>query len=76
MEWQFREYGFGGGLLGSMLDAVRVQGTKRAFLEVRPSNQAARALYAKENFIEIGLRKDYYPTSVGREDALVLARLL
>ena len=76
IESWFRRHGLGSDLLGSMLDAVKLQGTKRAFLEVRPSNQAARALYAKENFIEIGLRKDYYPTSVGREDALVLARLL
>ena len=49
---------------------------RRAFLEVRPSNAAALALYLSENFSEVSLRKDYYPTPTGREDALVLAKLL
>jgi ribosomal-protein-alanine N-acetyltransferase len=42
------------------------------FLEVRPSNSAARALYARAGFREIGLRRGYYPAREGREDALVL----
>lgn len=46
------------------------------FLEVRPSNVAAVQLYLSEGFNEIGRRKGYYPAAEGREDALVLARVL
>ncbi len=44
------------------------------FLEVRPSNVSALSLYQSEGFNEIGVRKNYYPTSQGREDALVMAK--
>ncbi len=43
------------------------------FLEVRPSNQRAIALYDSLGFNEIGRRPGYYPARGGREDALVLA---
>ncbi len=43
------------------------------FLEVRPSNTHAIALYERLGFNEIGLRKAYYPAENGREDALMLA---
>jgi len=43
------------------------------FLEVRPSNAAAIALYHSEGFNEIGRRPRYYPAVIGREDALVMA---
>ena len=44
------------------------------FLEVRVSNAAARALYHKNGFVEVGRRKHYYhdPVSGTREDALIL----
>lgn len=44
------------------------------YLEVRPSNRAARALYASLEFVQVGLRKGYYPDPGGREDALILVR--
>jgi ribosomal-protein-alanine N-acetyltransferase len=44
------------------------------FLEVRPSNKAAIALYESEGFVEIGTRKDYYSSAGDKEDALILAR--
>lgn len=44
------------------------------FLEVRPSNQIAIALYKNRGFNEIGTRKNYYPSlRGGREDAVILA---
>ncbi|WP_157736299.1 ribosomal protein S18-alanine N-acetyltransferase [Granulosicoccus antarcticus] len=46
------------------------------FLEVRPSNTRAVELYQRSGFNEIGLRKNYYNTRDGREDALVMARNL
>ena len=68
----------GRGLAGQMLDAVLIQltgrGVRAAFLEVRESNDAARALYASRNFAEIGRRGGYYRQPV--EDAIVLRRFL
>ena len=43
------------------------------FLEVRPSNLVALALYRSLGFHEIGVRKDYYPAPLGHEDAQVMA---
>lgn len=46
------------------------------FLEVRVSNQSAIALYSGLDFIEVGCRRKYYPGPNGREDALIMARVL
>ncbi len=45
-------------------------------LEVRRSNKVAQHLYQSENFHELGVRKAYYPTENGREDAIILAKYL
>ena len=54
--------------------AVSEYQANMCFLEVRPSNTSALSLYQSEGFNEIGMRKNYYPTSQGREDALVMAK--
>ena len=41
-------------------------------LEVRESNDSARALYAKLGFLQAGLRKNYYRNP--KEDALILRK--
>ena len=41
-------------------------------LEVRPSNVAARQLYARFGFSEITIRRGYYPLGHGREDAILM----
>jgi len=64
-----RRRGLGTRLLGEFLDVVRQQGAESVFLEVRESNQAARALYEKWTFIECGRRPRYYEHPP--EDALV-----
>ena len=56
-----------------MIERAQDKNVHTIFLEVRPSNQAALGLYLKTGFNEIGTRKDYYPASRGREDALILA---
>ncbi len=43
------------------------------FLEVRPSNFSAIKMYIEQGFDEIGIRRNYYPSKMGREDALILA---
>lgn len=51
-------------------------GADMVYLEVRASNAAGRALYAKDGFSEIGLRRDYYPAAGGREDAVTMGKKL
>lgn len=69
--WQSR--GHGRLLLRTLVQLVRDRGAQRVFLEVRPSNAGAIALYQSEGFNEIGRRPRYYPAQNGREDALVMA---
>ena len=66
----------GAELLRFMLKLIRDYAAARVFLEVRPSNTAARALYRRAGFSEIGTRRGYYPAQNGREDALVLELVL
>ena len=66
------------GIASSLLKKCFTTGLKRgatsAFLEVRPSNASAMALYRKKGFRLIGRRPDYYTDT--REDALVLMKNL
>ena len=68
--------GVGRKLLQHFIALARRHAAEVIFLEVRPTNMAARKLYEKNNFNELGIRKDYYPADDGREDALILARVL
>jgi ribosomal-protein-alanine N-acetyltransferase len=65
--------GLGRAMLASMLDVARERSIGRVFLEVRPSNAAAIALYRSAGFCEIGVRRGYYQNAKGSEDALVMA---
>ena len=60
-----------------LLDAVNHHGLrlgfKRLLLEVRHSNLPARALYQRRGFVAVGLRRNYYPALLGREDAVVMS---
>ncbi|MDO6385481.1 MULTISPECIES: ribosomal protein S18-alanine N-acetyltransferase [Uliginosibacterium] len=65
--------GLGRQLLDHLCLCAAEQGAREMFLEVRPSNLHALALYGKRGFAEIGRRKAYYPAQNGqREDALVM----
>lgn len=67
----------GQGLGQLMLDAVQAHGVRLGLatmlLEVRQSNPRARALYLRRGFVDIGLRRGYYPAHQGREDAIVMS---
>lgn len=65
--------GYGRKLLRAILQLARGHAAERVFLEVRPSNTGAIALYFDMGFNEIGRRPRYYPARDGREDALVMA---
>ena len=70
----------GGGLGRLLLDTVLQQeaasGACLCYLEVRSSNSAARGLYRSLGFGLDGVRRNYYRTATGREDALLMSRRL
>lgn len=71
---ELQNRGLGRTMLHTLIRLARTQGAQRLFLEVRPSNAAAIALYHATGFNEIGRRPRYYPDHDGRrEDALVMA---
>ena len=70
---EYQGRGHGRRLLRRLVDLARWHKAQQVFLEVRPSNPAAIALYREYGFNEIGLRPNYYPSSKGREDAIVMA---
>ena len=69
-----RRQGFGRQLLWASLTALGDVGA--VALEVRSSNAAARALYQSLDFSETGTRPNYYATSDGREDAILMTLTL
>jgi [ribosomal protein S18]-alanine N-acetyltransferase len=66
-----RRQGLARQLLQEALRQARLLGALTAWLEVRPSNTPARALYASLGFKEMGRRPRYYEDT--QEDALLLA---
>lgn len=61
-------------LLTCICNEVQDRGASCMFLEVRHSNSIAINLYEKLGFNCIATRKNYYPTTTGKEDALVLRK--
>jgi [ribosomal protein S18]-alanine N-acetyltransferase len=72
----YRCRGVGKGLLGALIERAGAAGMGEAFLEVRPSNTAAIRLYQSLGFEQVGMRRGYYQAPGGREDAVVLKRVL
>ena len=70
-DWQ--GVGVGGQLLKELINRSQYQGQKLIYLEVRSGNERAIRLYRSLGFIDIGVRRDYYPGLVGREDAIVMS---
>lgn len=66
----FRRHGVGSQLLARALAEGASLGARRATLEVRRSNDAARLLYERFGFTIAGVRRAYYTSPV--EDALIL----
>lgn len=67
---EFRRQGIASRLLAhTLMDAVK-SGGEKGFLEVRRGNLAARALYQKFGFVEVGVRKKYYQDN--GEDAVLM----
>jgi len=73
---EFRGRGFGRTLIGHLLSLAAASGATLVFLEVRPANVGAVRLYEALGFRQVGVRRGYYQTPAGREDALVMRRTL
>ncbi len=72
-----RRQGLGARLVREAGTAAAARGVTRLFLEVADDNTAARALYARAGFAEVGRRPGYYARPGGeRRDALILALCL
>lgn len=65
--------GYGRRMLNALLLRAEEAAADKMFLEVRPSNDAALALYRSVGFEQVGIRPAYYQAHRGREDAVILA---
>jgi [ribosomal protein S18]-alanine N-acetyltransferase len=68
--------GLGRYLLEHMLKIAKNHQAVNMFLEVRPSNVSAIALYENMGFSEMAVRRGYYPSEHGREDAVLMGLAL
>ena len=68
--------GYGKQLMQQIMDDVEKLDVDTVLLEVRASNKNAIGLYGRFGFNEIGVRKNYYPAKSGKEDALMLAKVV
>ncbi len=73
---EYQARGLGRYLLHHLIKQSNRTDVDMILLEVRRSNVNAQRLYLSEGFHELGVRKAYYPTEDGREDAIILAKYL
>jgi ribosomal-protein-alanine N-acetyltransferase len=66
----FRRRGIAKQLLVVALDKAYAEGARAALLEVRAGNEAARNMYQKFGFEEVGRRERYYKDN--HEDAILM----
>ena len=69
----FQRQGLGRQLLEHLISELEKRDVFTLWLEVRASNTAAIALYESLGFNEATIRRNYYPTKEGREDAIIMA---
>jgi len=72
----FQKKGMGKALLNFLIDDALEHQANKMILEVRRTNLVAIFLYESFGFDQIGLRKNYYPAHLGREDAIVMEMVL
>lgn len=69
----YRRQGLAVSLLAASEEALHQEGIRTLLLEVRVSNATARALYARQGWLEAGLRRGYYKDG---EDAALYRKAL
>ena len=72
----YQKQGLGRTLLEHMVDIAKNNQMANMFLEVRQSNISAIALYENMGFNEMAIRRNYYPATNGREDAILMGLAL
>lgn len=68
--------GLGRDCLAAFERTAQSRGAALAHLEVASSNLAAQALYARQGWIETGLRHGYFRSASGRIDAILMQKPL
>jgi ribosomal-protein-alanine N-acetyltransferase len=69
-EWRRR--GLAAGLLQGLIRQAEIEQLRCLTLEVREGNLAARALYNRHGFVEVGLRRNYYADN--NENAIIMLK--
>lgn len=70
-----RRRGIGRALVASAMSRARWLGAQTMFLEVADDNTAARSLYERQGFVQVGIRPDYYRRGPSNyTNALILRR--
>ena len=67
----WRRRGIGRLLVEKVADDARLRGATALFLEVRENNNAARDLYRRLGFVDVGRRANYYTGSSGDRFAAI-----
>lgn len=65
--------GYGKTLLLELIEKLEEKNISTLWLEVRESNEKAMHLYESIGFNSVSVRKNYYPTKTGKEDAIIMA---
>lgn len=61
-------------MINALIPLCQEHAARELWLEVRDSNERARAMYLHLGFTAVGVRKGYYPAPFGRrEDAVVMS---
>ncbi|WP_338401491.1 ribosomal protein S18-alanine N-acetyltransferase [Neptunicella marina] len=71
---EYRGKGYGKALMQHFEQQGVKRGAQQFWLEVRESNHIAIALYQSLDFSEIEIRKNYYPSENGHENAVVMSK--
>lgn len=64
--------GLGRRMLNAVLERIRAEKKVCCHLEVRESNERAIRLYETSGYVRVGMRKGYYRTATGRENAILM----
>ncbi|MDN3609114.1 ribosomal protein S18-alanine N-acetyltransferase [Vibrio ostreicida] len=71
---EYQGKGYGKVLLAVFLEMCVDLKAESAWLEVRQSNVTACSIYESAGFNEVDRRRNYYPTSTGKEDAIIMSQ--
>lgn len=72
----YQRRGIGRELLQFLIGELVARAVQTLWLEVRASNQPAITLYEQLDFNEVSIRRNYYPSATGKEDAIIMALTL